>query len=113
MKTQIYMVDVGVCLRPDNNEYEMYKYIDGLDYSLYDENLAFFTDKEKAIQFVSDYIKDGVVNTYGMVVDRGIWYLDHEELREIEEHGYADDIWENIWENPKKEDILWFSIKII
>ena len=109
METQIYMVEVGVCLQPDNDEYELYKYVDGLDYSLYDENLAYFTDKEEAVQFVSDYIKDGVANTYGMVVDHGMWYLDHEALKGIEERGYADDI----WKKPKKEDILWFSIKII
>ena len=107
MKIQIYMVEVGVVLEPDNDEYEHYKYIEGFDYSLYDENLLYFTDKDKAIKYAKDYIDDGVIGTYGLVTDHGIPNLSEEQIKEIEESNSADDL----WFKPTKEDIFFFDYK--
>jgi len=101
------MVEVGVVLEPDNDEYEHYKYIDGFDYSLYDENILFFTNKKKAIKYAKDYINDGVISTYGIVTDHGMPNLSEEQIREIEEYHSSDDI----WVKPSKEDILFFNYK--
>ena len=113
MKKQIYMVEVGVLLEETDKDFDYYRCLDNIPeyshFSFYDENLLFFTDKEEAIEYAKDYIFNGVKRTYGYVVEYGIYNIDEQQEKEIEEYRSCDDF---EWLHPKsKNDIIFFDYK--
>ena len=62
-----YLVDVGVLLDDDHEEYDAYAIVYDKAYAYYDENQFYTKTKEKAIEYVKKYIEKGVVGTYGVV----------------------------------------------
>lgn len=62
-----YLVDVGVLLDDDHEEYDAYAIVYDKAYGYYDENQFYTKTKEEAIEYVKDYIEKGVVGTYGVV----------------------------------------------
>lgn len=76
---KVYMVEVGVELPKTHKDYGFYYTIDfnGVERSLFDENVVAFEDKDEALSFINEYVSKGVQNTYGFM-----WTID----REIEEH---------------------------
>ena len=63
----LYKVEVGVLLPKKHEEYEDYSQVYDKKHAFYDENTLFFTNKEKAITYAKKYVRNGVVNTYGIV----------------------------------------------
>lgn len=63
----LYKVEVGVLLPKKHEEYEDYSQVYDKKHAFYDENTLFFTNKEKAITYAKRYVRNGVVNTYGIV----------------------------------------------
>lgn len=63
----LYKVEVGVLLPKTHEEYEDYSQVYDEKHAFYDENVVFFTNKEKAITYAKKYVRNGVVNTYGIV----------------------------------------------
>jgi hypothetical protein len=63
----IYKVEVGVLLRKDNDEYDSYAGVYDKQHAYYDEGVAFFTNKRAAMRSLKNYVKRGVLNTYGVL----------------------------------------------
>lgn len=62
-----YLVDVGILLDDDHEEYDAYAIVYDKCYAYYDENQFYTKTKEEAIKYVKKYIEKGVVGTYGVV----------------------------------------------
>lgn len=108
MKRLVYCVEVGVLLKQDNEEFDYYT-IKGFfdDYcAFYDENRVLFFDYEKALNYAKKYVENGVVNTYA-VVHYDIFNFSDDDIKNIEEYGYADDY---IF-NPTIETTNFYTIK--
>ena len=116
--SKVYMVEVGVLLPYLDKQYEVK--INGETQFLYDENIVAFFDKEKALEFLNDYVNKGVKETYGVLwgVNRK---LDEYEIKEIKGNGYLENeflprvinnvyfkIKESEWYEQRKV-IFWFS----
>ncbi|MEE3344405.1 MAG: hypothetical protein VZS44_09965 [Bacilli bacterium] len=63
----VYLVDVGILLTSDNEEFESYNVAYDHKYGYYDENQFYMVDKNKAIDFVNNYVNDGIDMTYGII----------------------------------------------
>lgn len=63
----LYKVEVGVLLPKTHKDYKDYSQVYDKKHAFYDENVVFFTNKEKAITYAKRYVRNGVVNTYGIV----------------------------------------------
>ena len=62
-----YLVDVGVLLSENDDEFESYAIVYDKKYGYYDENQFYLPTEEEAIDFAKVYVKDGVDNTYGVI----------------------------------------------
>lgn len=69
-----YLVDVGVLLDDDHEEYDAYAIVYDKSYAYYDENQFYTKTKEEAIEYVKKYVKEGVVGTYGIVSETTLPY---------------------------------------
>lgn len=97
---KLYKVEVGVLLPKDHDEFADYSQVYDKQHAYYDENTIFFTNKEMAIQYVKKYVKNGVVNTYGIVSELiydpqeiyGDDYVEYlaDDLKSIKENGYFE-----------------------
>lgn len=63
----LYKVEVGVLLPKTHKEFKDYSQVYDKKHAFFDENVVFFTNKEKAITYAKRYVRKGVVNTYGIV----------------------------------------------
>jgi hypothetical protein len=107
MTKQVYCTEVGVRLSPSHPEFEYYK-VEKMesDWGLYDEDRTVEFTYDKALEYVKNYVKDGVDNTYGIVyVD--IVNLDDEDIEEIKQTGYCEFI-----DMPSKEMCLFYQVKM-
>ena len=80
---KVYMVEVGVELPKTHKEYEYYFKTDynGIERSLYDENVVAFESEYEALSFINKYVSKGVQNTYGLM-----WTI----KREVEDYEMED-----------------------
>lgn len=62
-----YLVEVGVLLDKEDAEFECYNHVYDKKHGYYDEGQYYEKDIEKAKDYVSDYVKDGVEKTYGII----------------------------------------------
>ena len=88
---KIHMVEVGVELSNDHDEYHFYECsVNGVKRGLFDENIVAFQEEKNAIDFIKTYVKNGVKNTYGVMwsVNRK---LNDYEIKDFEEFGVLDD----------------------
>lgn len=69
-----YLVDVGILLDDDHDEYDAYAIVYDKAYAYYDENQFYTKTKQEAIKYVKKYIKEGVVGTYGVISETNIPY---------------------------------------
>lgn len=88
---KIYMVEVGVELNNDHDEYHFYECnVNGVKRGLFDENIVAFQDEQDALDFIEMYVKNGVKNTYGVM-----WNVERElndyEIKDFEEFKVLDD----------------------
>ena len=67
MKKVLYLLEVGVLLPKKHKEYNDYSQVYDKKHSYYDENVIFFTDYSKAIEYALTYIVKGVKNTYAII----------------------------------------------
>ena len=67
IKCFLYKVEVGVLLREGEGEYDCYNGVYDRKYGYYDENVAFFLDYDGALNYVKNYVDDGVNGTYGII----------------------------------------------
>ncbi|MBP3708262.1 MAG: hypothetical protein J6J36_06620 [Clostridia bacterium] len=107
MKKQVYCIEVGVRLPPSHPEFECYK-VEKMesDWGLYDENRAVEFTYDRALEYVKNYVKEGVDNTYGIVYE-DILNLDDEDIKEIEQTGFCEFI-----DIPSKEMCLFYQVKM-
>jgi len=80
---KIYMVEVGVELDKNHEEYDVYQCkLNGVNHALYDEDTMAFLDKDKAFIFLNEYVDKGVRGTYGVLwdIERKIETNEEEEL---------------------------------
>lgn len=88
---KVYMVEVGVLLDEKHNQYDFYKVkVNDLHYGLYDENVLAFIDKQKALDYIKEYVEIGVDKTYGVM-----WEIERKiedyEMEELVQNYYLED----------------------
>ncbi len=87
-KTKIFMVEVGIELNENSEEYNYYNIkVNGKEkgyQSLYDENILAFLDQKQAKNYIDEYVKNGVKNTYGFMwsIEKDVEDFEQEELKE-------------------------------
>jgi hypothetical protein len=85
------MAEVGVQIDKKEDEVGFYLInINGIDRHLYDENVVAFLNKKEALDFIKEYVKKGVKNTYGVLWDV-LRKLDDYEMEEVINQGYLED----------------------
>lgn len=105
---KVFMVEVGVELEKSSKEFESYSTIiidencqKGYQ-SLYDENVIAFLDEKEAKDFIDDYVKKGVKNTYGFM-----WSIDRDvedyEMKELKNNYFLEDTYYS------QEKVLYFK----
>lgn len=109
----LYKVEVGVLLPKTHKEFKDYSQVYDKKHAFYDENVVFFTNKEKAITYAKRYVRNGVVNTYGIVSvlnynpvaiygEANPLMYSFEDMRQIEQEGclenYVDLFGEDNWD---------------
>lgn len=101
----VYFVETGVLLKEDDKEYESYNSVWDKKHSFYDEDQYHqeLSNKESMIQYLADYVKNGVPNTYAIVAGSYISAdIDLEEGEFVENETYlTEDVH---WSIYKDED---------
>ena len=108
MKKQLYFVEVGVLLKPNDKEFDYY-HINGFyddEFGFYDENRLTFLSYDEARKYADYYIEKGIEGTYSFI-HSNVCNITDEELEEIQTSLYC----ECCLENPNKEDVLYFAYK--
>ena len=62
-----YLVDVGVLLTKEDEEFDCYSCVYDHKYGYYDESQYYVSTKEKATKEIKEYVENGVEGTYGIV----------------------------------------------
>lgn len=108
MKRELFILEVGVLLSPDNEEFDCYNITGFYEnvFGFYDENVCVFLDYDKAKEYADFYVKDGVDNTYAYIRS-GTYNLDEEDFDSIENNLYYD----NIDYNFTEKDVIYFIRK--
>lgn len=65
---KVFVVDIGVLLEEDDDDFEYYSLVYDQKYGYYDEGQYYVENYEKAINDVKEYVKTGVDGTYGIVL---------------------------------------------
>lgn len=93
---EIYLVDLGVLMSKDCQDYESYNVVYDKKHGYFDEVQFMTTNKEFAINETNKYVKDGVINTYGVIT-----------TQKIEEDSLYEEILELEKDNPYQELLDW------
>ena len=109
----LYKVEVGVLLPEAHKEFKDYSQVYDKKHAFFDENVVFFTNKEKAITCAKRYVRKGVVNTYGIASvlnynpvaiygEEDTPMYSFEDMQQIEQEGclenYVDLFGEDNWD---------------
>lgn len=107
MKKELFILEVGVLLQPDNEEFDCYNITGFYEnvYGFYDENVCVFLDYDKAKKYAGFYVKEGVDNTYAYIRNE-TYNLDEEDLKNIE-----DSLSYDIDYNFTEKDVIYFIRK--
>lgn len=62
-----YLVDVGILLSEGDMEFNSYNMVYDKSHGYFDEDQFYVIDKQEAIDYVKQYVGDGVNNTYGII----------------------------------------------
>lgn len=87
---KIFKVEVGVLLPEDDEEFNSYNQVYDKSHGFFDEDVSFFTFESLALAYAANYVRHGVPETYGIVVELDA-NLDKEQIKEIEEHNTLGD----------------------
>lgn len=67
MNATVYMCEVGVLAKPDEQLSDKYYNVWDKAHGYFDETQEFYLDKNKAIDFADKYVSDGVDFTYAII----------------------------------------------
>lgn len=97
MKTNAVLLDVGVLLTKDNEEFDFYSSVYDHEYGYYDENQIAYKGEDlvEAIKYAREYVNDGVDMTYAVITNQGI--VNYEEP----------------WEDDRIEDFTYLHEDVI
>lgn len=70
MQQTCYLLDVGILLSPEDEEYEQYSNVYDKQHGFYDEDQSYTANLAKAIQEALDYVTYGVENTYAVISEK-------------------------------------------
>ena len=100
---KVYMVEVGIELPKDDIQYDNYRVdLNNKSWqSLYDENVCAFDNDKQAIEFIDEYVKNGVKGTYGFM-----WEIEH-ELQDDERDDFANNCLLDVF--YERNDVLYFK----
>lgn len=91
-----YLVDVGVLLTENDEEFESYNMVYDEKFGYYDEHMYYVADEDSAISQVKEYVQKGNPNTYGVVSYAGSLYqwidLDDESVSDEEIDSFLGDL---------------------
>ena len=89
---EIYLVECGVLLDKAHKEYKSYSNVYDKKHGFYDELQFLTTKKDFGINYINEYVKCGVVNTYGILstqlIDSDEFY--EELVEEEKENPYIE-----------------------
>ena len=66
-KYEVYQIEVGILLEKDDPEYECYNKVWDYKHGYYNEDWGFYKKIEEAKNYITNYVKDGCKNTYGII----------------------------------------------
>ena len=89
---QAYLVDVGVLLSKESEEYGAYATAYDKKHGFFDENQYHKSSKEQAIQEALEYVKQGTESTYAVVSETTVPEMSEEELEETPVENEAYDL---------------------
>lgn len=74
MKTNAILLDVGVLLTKDNEEFDFYSSVYDHEYGYYDENQIAYKGEDliEAIKYARQYVNAGVDMTYAVITNQGV-----------------------------------------
>ena len=79
-KVTLYFYETGVLFDKDHMEFDYYNKVYNKKYGFYDEEYGWTKNEDKAKEIVNDYVKNGVPNTYGVVLK---YEYDEEDIVDI------------------------------
>lgn len=100
-----YLVDVGILLAPDDEEFEAYAVSYDRARGYYDENQYYCLNRERAILEAQDHVVEGDEGTYGIVT--GTWLDDDITNEDLENGNVAVDNEEYL-----VEDVIFAAYKV-
>lgn len=62
-----FLLDVGILLTENDEEFESYNTVYDKKYGYYDEGQCYIATEDEAIKQAKQYVKDGVEHTYAVV----------------------------------------------
>ena len=102
---RVYLLEVGVLLDEDDEEYEFYSQAYDKAHGFYDEGQNYYVSLSKAIRSAKEYVEEGVENTYAIVSETELDYeftqdeLDEDVCVENEEYSLASVVFSVVKEN--------------
>lgn len=72
MQQTCYLLDMGVLLTPENEEYEQYSNVYDKQHGFYDEIQMYMPNLAGTIQKALDYVAYGVENTYAVISQKQV-----------------------------------------
>ena len=70
MQQRCYLLDMGILLPPEDEEYENYSNVYDKQHGFYGEDQSYTANLAKAIQEALDYVTYGVENTYAVISEK-------------------------------------------
>lgn len=64
---KVLFVEIGILLQKDNEAFSSYNQVYDKKYGYYDEDQFFVKTIQEGKEYINDYIKNGVINTYGII----------------------------------------------
>lgn len=85
MKKNLYFVEVGILLTPNDDDFACYQINDfHRELGFYDENKLTFLTQQEANDYAMDYVKSGINNTYAILYDYNC-NITKDQLQEIKD----------------------------
>ena len=64
---RVYLVEIGILLDENHKDFTSYNTVYDEKHGYYDEGQFYMANEKDAINYIKDYVKSGVPNTYGIV----------------------------------------------
>lgn len=106
-KYEVYQIEVGILLEKDDPEYECYNKVWDYKHGYYNEDWGFYKKIEEAKRYITNYVKDGCKNTYGIIskisVSNEAYNICEEDTVWVDMDYNLENVIYNVYKNDKGE----------